>query len=176
MADGDGDLLVGDKVFHLQLGALVDDLGAAGIAILVADFFQFLDDDGAQFLLAAEDLFVLGDLLADLGELVEDFVDGELGEAVELQLEDGIDLAEGKALFLVGELHAAEVDDDVFALAPGVEVLTGLDARTRSADDADDGVKVVDGDFVAFKLVFALARLAQQDRRCGAGRRRRDGR
>ena len=63
VADGDGDLLVGDEVFKLNLGALVDDLGAALVAVLVADVFKLLDDDRAQLFLAAEDLFVLGDLL-----------------------------------------------------------------------------------------------------------------
>src|SRR5580658_3087212 len=61
MADGDGDLLVGDQVFKLDLGALVDDLGAALVSVPVADFFKLFDDDGAQFLFAGEDLFVLGD-------------------------------------------------------------------------------------------------------------------
>ena len=31
--DGDGDLLVGDEVFKLELGGLVDDLGAALVAV-----------------------------------------------------------------------------------------------------------------------------------------------
>jgi hypothetical protein len=48
MAHGDGDLLVGDQVFKLQLGALVDDLRAARVAVLVANLFELLDDDGAQ--------------------------------------------------------------------------------------------------------------------------------
>ena len=64
VADGDGDLLVGDEVFKLQLGALVDDLRAARVAVLVANFFEFLDDDGAQLLVAGQDRFVLGDLVA----------------------------------------------------------------------------------------------------------------
>ena len=93
VADGNGDLLVGDEVFELKLGGLVDDLGAACVAVLVANLFEFLDDDVAQFLVAGEDRFVFGDLFADLCELFENFVDRELGEAVELQFEDGIDLA-----------------------------------------------------------------------------------
>ncbi len=39
-----------------------------------------------------EDGFVLGDAVADGAELVEELVDGELGEAVELQFEDGVNL------------------------------------------------------------------------------------
>ena len=37
VGDGDGDLLVGDEVFEVELGGLVEDLGAAGVAVLVAD-------------------------------------------------------------------------------------------------------------------------------------------
>ena len=39
---------------------------------------------------------VLGDVFADPGEFVDELVDGELGEAVELELEDGVDLAVGE--------------------------------------------------------------------------------
>ena len=52
VGDGDGDLLVGDEVFELKLGGLVEDLGAAGIAVLVADLFELLDDDAAELLVA----------------------------------------------------------------------------------------------------------------------------
>ena len=38
VGDGDGDLLVCDEVFQAKLGGLVEDLGAAGVTVLVADF------------------------------------------------------------------------------------------------------------------------------------------
>ena len=64
------------------------------VAVLVADFDELVDDDAAEELfLGGEDGLVVGDVVADLGEFVEDLVDGELGEAVELQFEDGVDLA-----------------------------------------------------------------------------------
>src|SRR6185369_7712150 len=141
VGDGDGDLLVGDEVFELDLGGLVDDLGAASVAVLVADLFELLDDDAAEFFLGGEDGLELLDAGADLGELFEELVDGELGEAVELQLEDGVDLAVGEdegaggregevdvvlcgVEFDSGELGATEVD----ALAGEVleEVLAGF--------------------------------------------------
>ena len=65
MGDSDGDLFVGDEVFELQLGGLVDDLGAALVAVFVADGFELLDDDVAELLLGGEDGFVLGDVVAD---------------------------------------------------------------------------------------------------------------
>ena len=93
MRNGDGDLFVGDEVFELELGGLVDDLGAALVAVILADGFEFLDDDGAELFLRGEDRFVLGDVVADFAQLVLQLVDGELGEAIELQFEDGVDLA-----------------------------------------------------------------------------------
>ncbi len=116
-----------------------------------------------QLLLAGQDRLVLGDLLADLLQLVEQLVDGELGEAVELQFENGIDLAQREALFLVRQALAVEGDDDLGALAPGVQVFARLGARTRGADDADDRVEIVERDLVAFQNVLALAGLAQQE-------------
>ncbi len=162
VGDGDGHLLVGDEVFKLDFGGLVDDGGAAGVAVAVANVFQLLDDDFAELLVGGEDFFVLGNSLADFGELVENFVHRELGEAIELQLEDGVDLAEGDAALFSGQPLAIEVDDDIVALAPGVEAFASLGARAGPADDADDGVEIVEGDFVAFEDVLAFAGFAQQ--------------
>ncbi len=177
MADGDGNLLVGDEVFELKLGALVDDLGAARVAVLVANFFEFLDDDGAQLLVAGEDRLVLGDACAYLVQFVEQFVDGELRQAIELQFEDGVDLAQREAaFFLVHEPLAIEVDDDLSSLAPGVEVFASFSARARCANDADDGVEIVERNLEAFEDVLARAVFLAAGRRCGAAPRRRDDR
>ena len=163
MADGDGNLLVGDEVFKLDLCAFIDDLGAALVAVTVANLFEFLDDDGAEFLFAGEDLFVLGNLQTDFFELVENLVDRKLGEAVELQLEDGVDLLEGEAALFVALDFTVELDDDVFALAPGVEVFAGVGAGVGCANDPDDRVEVVESDLVALEDVLALAGFAEQE-------------
>ena len=163
MAHGDRDLLVGDQVFKLQLGALVDDLRAARVAVLVANLFQFLDDDRAQLFLAGQDRFVLGDLFAHLLQFVQHLVDGKLRQPVELQFEDGVDLAQREAFFLVRQPLAVQVDDDLLALAPGIQILARLDARTRGANELDDRVEIVERNLVAFQNVLALARLAQQE-------------
>ena len=96
VGDGDGDLLVGDEVFEGEIGGFVEDDGAAGVAVLVADLFEFLDDDAAELLFRRQDRFEFGDVFADGAEFVEDLVDGELGEAVELQFEDSVDLLVGE--------------------------------------------------------------------------------
>ncbi len=178
VGDGDGDLLVGDEVFELDLGGLVDDLGLALVAVLVADLFELLDDDAAELLLGGEDGLELFDGVADGLELVEELVDGELGEAVELQLEDGVDLAEaedegaglreghvdgvlGGVEFDSGELGAAQVDALVGEVAE--EIFAGFGARARLTDDLDDVVEMVERDLVAEQKVLAVAGLAEEE-------------
>ena len=97
-------------------------------------------------------------------EFAEDLIDGKLREAVELQLEDGIDLAEGEAALFTAQALAIEVDDDLSSLAPGVQVFAGFGTRTRCANDADDGVEIVEGNLVALQDVFALAGFAEEER------------
>ncbi len=178
VGDGYGDLLVGDEVFELELGGLVDDLGAAGVAVLVADLGELFDDEFAEFGRRGEDGLELGDVVADFGQLFESLVDGELGEAVELQFEDGVDLpvaedegaggreshvdavfggVEGDAL----ELGAAEVD----LLAGEVleEILAGFGAAAGLTDGADDVVEVIERDLVAEEGVLAVAGLAEEE-------------
>ena len=178
VGDGDGDLLVGDEVFELELGGLVDDLGAAGVAVLVANLGELLDDDFAELRGRGEDGLELGDVVADFGEFFEELVDGELGEAVELQFEDGVDLLVGEderagggeghvdAVFLgvegdAFELGAAEVD----LLAGEVleEIFAGFGAAAGLTDDLDDVVEVVERDLVAEEDVLAVAGLAEEE-------------
>ena len=133
----------------------------------------------AQLLVAGEDGLVLGDVVADLAEFVEDLVDGELGEAVELQFEDGVDLpvAEDQRRRLVENVMSMPY----FAgssLTPSSSVPRRLIACRRSsgrgfrgrrrampdcADDPDDVVEMVERDLVADQDVLALAGLAQQE-------------
>jgi len=97
---------------------------AAGVTVLVADVFELLDDDAAEFLLAGEDGFVLGDVVADRAEFVEELVDGELGEAVELEFEDRVDLAiaeDERASGVVRELRADAAAEEIDGVLGGVE-------------------------------------------------------
>ncbi len=92
MADGDGHFLVFDQVFELDFLDAVHDLRAALVAVRFQDFAQLGNDHALQFFLAVKNFAELGDALANLREFLEDFVHGKLGEAVELQLEDRVDL------------------------------------------------------------------------------------
>ena len=104
---------------------------------------QFLDDEVAQDLLRAQDLQVLGDAALDLGQLVEDLLLLHAGEALELQLDDGLRLP-------LAELEARD------------QAVAGFPRRLRRADQLDHGVQVVERLLEAEQDVLALARLAQQ--------------
>src|SRR5665213_1576090 len=165
VAHCDGNLLVGDEVFRLQLGALVENLRAPCVAVLVANLFKLFDDDRAQLDLAGQDGFVFGDALPNQLEFGEQFVDGELRQPVELQFENCVDLPEREALLFVRKAHAVEGDDNFGAFAPCIEVLASLGSRTGSANDFDHGVEVVECNIKAFYNVRALASLAEQEGR-----------
>jgi hypothetical protein len=47
VAEGDGDLLVGDEIFEDDFGGFVFDAGAALVSVELFYFFEFFDDDGA---------------------------------------------------------------------------------------------------------------------------------
>ena len=67
-------------------------IGAALVAVFLLDLFQLFDDDAAQLLLAAQNRFVLGNAAANLGQLFQDFVDRQPGQAVQLQFQDRVGL------------------------------------------------------------------------------------
>ena len=69
VADGDGDLLVGDEIFEDDFGGFVFDARAALVAVELLHFFEFFDDDVAQLLLGAEDGFVFGDVVANFASI-----------------------------------------------------------------------------------------------------------
>ena len=94
--DRDRNLFIRNEIFELKLGGLVDDLGAAGVAVLVANLGELLDDDLAELGRRRKDGLVFGDVVADLGEFLEELVNRKLREAVELQFEDGVDLLVGE--------------------------------------------------------------------------------
>ena len=95
-----------------------------------------------QHLLGGEDLLQPRDELLHLGELVEDLLALEAGEALELHLQDRLRL----------ELGEPEARDEPVAR----DVAVG-----RLADELDDLVEVVERDLQAEQDVLALARLAQ---------------
>jgi len=65
VAEGDGDLFVGDQIFENYFGGFVFDAGAAFVSVKIFYFFEFFDDDFAKFGFGGEDGFVVFDARAD---------------------------------------------------------------------------------------------------------------
>src|SRR6185312_1377160 len=159
---GDGDVFHLHQVFKPDLAGVFDDLSAAVIAEVLLNFFQFLDDYGAQDLFGTEDIEVLGNLPLNVGEFVNDFLLLHAGEALELQFDDGLGLALGKA-------GAARVGIDHLGVGGGFggrdevhQRLAGFARSFRGADQGDHGVEVRQGALEAEQNVFAVAGFAQQ--------------
>ena len=169
MADGDRHLLVDDQVFELDLRGLVDDLRAALVAVLLLDLFQLLDDDVAQLRLRTKNRFVLGNLVLDRFQFLDDFVDGKTRQAVQLQFEDRVRLLVRERLLRI-ELRSAAggVDVDLLPGEVGDQVLAGIRAIGTATNDRDHVVEVIERDPVAFQNVLAVFRLLQQERRTPA--------
>src|SRR6516225_6052801 len=171
VAHGNEHVGIGDQVFELDLVDLVDDLSAPVISIGLVNFPQLAGDDALQFPLARKDFL--------------DFVDRKLGQAVQLEFEDSVDLdvRQGQAAraartfdfrrALQAVLATVELDarnltrlavlgDGEVLLAEILEqVFPRVGAAGAAADDANRHVEVVEGDLVAEQDVFALAGLAQ---------------
>src|ERR1700723_3000842 len=58
VAESDGDLLVGDEILENDFRSLVFDTSAALISVKFFHFFEFFDDDAAQFFLRAGERFL----------------------------------------------------------------------------------------------------------------------
>ena len=75
----------------LEVGDLVHrvhDLGAARVAVVVADRGQLGHDDRVDAGGPGQDVLEVGDQDADLRQLVDDLLALEAGEALQLQVED----------------------------------------------------------------------------------------
>src|ERR1700691_724448 len=163
VAYGDCYLLVGDQVFEHDLGSFVFNAGAALVAVELSYFFELFDDDGAQLLFRAEDGFEVGDVVASETEFFGDFVDREPGQAVQLQLENGLGLDRGErplGIQLGGA--AGDVDVDFLASEIGDQGLAGVSAIGAGAHDGNDVVEMIERGDVAFENVLALFGLHQQ--------------
>src|SRR5207253_3132837 len=88
--DRDDHVLFDDEVLDREHPHLVDDLGPAGVGILLADRAQFLDDDLRYLALVGEDLAVVLDRAFGLAVFLEDLVALEAGEALQAHVEDGL--------------------------------------------------------------------------------------
>jgi hypothetical protein len=155
VGDGDDAALVGDDVLHAELAGGADDLGAAGRGVFRLHLAKLLLDQGHEHGLGLEDRAELRDELHQGEVFGLDLAALETGELVEAKLEDGVGLALGERILR----H---------------QLLLGLLAVLRGADDFDEVVEVIEGDDVALEDVGAveasrsryLVRRVTTSRRC----------
>src|ERR1700690_3983588 len=167
VADGDEHFGVRDQVLELDLVHLVHDLRAAIIAVGFVDFAKLGGDDLLEFLFTRQNFLEFGDEFANGLQFLENFVNGELREAVELQFEDGVNLRIAEAeivgtprgfnfrrtcefVFASVELHTLKLlglavlgDRDVLLGKILEQVFLGLDAAAAATNDADDVVQMI---------------------------------
>src|SRR4029077_5593599 len=133
------------------------------VAVELLDFFQLFHDHGTQFLFRAKNGLVFSDVFAGQIQLFGDFIDGELGQAMQLQFKDRVRLNAGERFFRI-ELGCASSGVNVDFLAGEVshQIFAGFGAVGAGADDNDDIVQVIQRGQIAFEDVFALFRLHQE--------------
>lgn len=83
LGHGDDHVLFGDEVLHLDILGLAGQAGAARGVVLLLDLLQLFLDDLLQQVLVGKDLFVVGDLLAQLGQLFLDLGALQTGQAAQ---------------------------------------------------------------------------------------------
>src|ERR1700691_184271 len=140
--DGDRHIFDGHQIFQPDLAGVFDDLGAALVAIQLAHFLQLFDHELAHQFLGAQQFQVSGDAPLDFSQLVGDLLLLHAGEALQLQLDDGLRLA-------LGELEG------------GDQRIAGLAGGARGANHADHFVQVLQRFLESEQQMLALAGLAQ---------------
>ena len=146
MGYGDDHILFRNHVFDADLFRLLDDLGAALVAVLLFDLGELVADDVANLLLAGENGFQLRNPFLNLLVLGNDLLPLHAGQSLQLEVEDGLRLPLGK---LVALNQAA----------------AGCRGGLGASDQLNDVVEIVEGGDEAFQNVRPLPRLAQLERR-----------
>ena len=151
----------GNQIFDADVAGVLDDLGAALVAVFLADFFEFLDDDAAQNFLGAQDFQVFGDAPLDLGQFVEDLLLLHAGQALELQFDDGLRLLLAELAQRIG-VDGPEINFVKLELrGRGHQRIARFLGRLRGADQPDHFVDVFESQLEAEQNMLALARFAQ---------------
>src|SRR5690606_22705780 len=110
--------------------------------VAIAHVAQLADDDLHEQLVAGENGAQPFDLLQDLGQLVQNLLPLQAGQALQLHVENRL------------RLNGAEPE-------PGDQAFARLGRVAGAADECDDGVEVIERDLEAFEDVRARFRLAQ---------------
>ena len=139
---GDHHVLLHDQVLDGYIVGLVDDGGAAHVAVGLLDLPQFVDNDRVDLLLVGQDTPQLGDGGPHGLVLLDDLVTLQPGQPLQAHFQDGLGLG----------LRKAEVGHEAFPRGAGI---------ARLADQGDDRIEIVQGDLEPFEDVQPLLGLPQ---------------
>ena len=169
-----------DEILDAEVLRVQDDLGTALVAELRADRGEFLADDLGDALGARQDVHQVGDGFQQIGEVGNDLVALETGQALQPELEDRLRLRFGE---LVAARRQAVLDGEPFRTrrverralehlrhrrrGPQLahQSTPRVCRRRRGLDQRDDLVDVVERDGEALLNVRALARLPELEHR-----------
>ncbi len=132
--NGDHHVFFDDHVFEGDFPAFIHDLGTAGIAEFRLDFSQFVFDQFENQGFTSQNLLEPGDVFEGFVIFLDDFFPFETGQPLQTHVQNGLGL-NGR--------QRKRGDESGF----------GLGRRSRSADQADHGIEIVQSDFEAFQNV-----------------------
>lgn len=98
--DSDNDVLAGDQILVADVSVGRDDPGTPVVAVPVHDFGEFVAHDPTLPLGFCQDVFQIGDLGLDFGQVVDDALAFQCGQAPQLHVQDclGLDLVDVEQL------------------------------------------------------------------------------
>ena len=177
VGDGDHPVFLGDQVFHCQVVLGRGYLGAALVAELRDDLFQFLANDQLESIRVRQDLEIIGNFPQLLLVLVEQLLVLQAGQPVQAQVEDSLGLGRGQVVLAIAQavsglqvIRAAGIAAGALqhpghlTRLPGClqQFLPGLGGAGGCLDQGDHRVDVGQGYGQALQQVTALAGLAQE--------------
>ncbi len=135
-------IFLGDQVFNFQLALSDCDFSAASLAIFVADFKHLLFDDPHEFMDVREQILVIGDFSNQLLIFGFDFIAFETSQPLQTHVQNRLGLLIAKPEIL----H---------------QTVTGFINSTRSTNQFNNGVYMVERNTQSFQDVSAFFRFAQ---------------
>ncbi len=176
VGDGHYPVFFGNQVADAQIHARGDNLGAALIAIAVADLHQFLDNHLHQPLFAVENTQQLTHLDQNLLVLGQQFLMLQTGQAVQAQIQNGLGLFGGQVVSTLAQTVLFRQLVRATGLGTGTldhlhhrtrlpgrgqQALTGFCRRRGSLDHLDHRIDIRQRHRLPFKDVSPLTGLAQ---------------
>ena len=92
MRNRDHGFFFSDQILEPDFRLFINDLGPAGVAVLLLDIPKLLHDELAQLYFAGKDFLQFGDFFTQFLQFILDFLPLKAGQALQLHLEDCLSL------------------------------------------------------------------------------------